>query len=224
VHVVTGPSPTLAGVLFDLDGVIVDTARLHYAAWKRLADSLSVHFDETLNRALKGIDRLGSLDRLLGARARGLGASEKQSLSELKNRWYVESLQAIGPDDVLPGARRVLEEVRGAGHRIALVSASRNAMTVLARLELEGCFDCIVDPAAVSRGKPAPDIFLAATRQLGLKPAQCLGFEDAAAGIAGLKAAGMVAIGVGEPAELEQADWVLPDLTHFRLDVYRGAA
>jgi len=214
----------LAAVLFDLDGVIVDTARLHYAAWRRLADSLSLHFDETLNQALKGIDRLGSLDLLLGAETQRVTAAEKQKLADCKNRWYVESLQSIGADDVLPGARQVLADVCRAGCKVALVSASRNATTVLDRLGLTELFDAIVDPSSVSRGKPAPDIFLAAARELDVAAERCLGIEDAAAGIAGLKAAGMVAIGVGNPLELTGADWVLPDLTHFRLDEYRSAA
>jgi beta-phosphoglucomutase len=214
----------LVAVLFDLDGVIVDTARLHYAAWKRLADSLSVHFDETLNQALKGIDRLGSLDLLLGAETQRVTAAEKQKLADCKNRWYVESLQSIGAGDLLPGAGQALDDVRRAGRKTALVSASRNATTVVERLGLGDVFDAIVDPACISRGKPAPDIFLAAARELDVAAERCLGIEDAAAGVAGLKAAGMVAIGVGDPVVLHQADWVLPDLTHFRLDEYQSAA
>jgi HAD superfamily hydrolase (TIGR01509 family) len=117
-----------------------------------------------------------------------------------------------------------LADVRRAGHKIALVSASRNATTVLERLGLVHWFDTLVDPSTVLRGKPAPDIFIAAARQLDVKPELCLGIEDAAAGVAGLKAARMVAIGVGDPAELSQAHRVLPDLTHFRVDEYRSAA
>jgi beta-phosphoglucomutase len=217
------PRP-LAGVLFDLDGVIVDTARLHYAAWKRLADSLSLHFDEGLNQALKGIDRLGSLDLLLGPQAQHVTPAEKQRLADLKNRWYVQSLISIGAGDLLPGAYEALDQVRRAGLRMALVSASRNATVVLDRMGIADQFDSIVELSGISRGKPAPDIFLAAARDLDVKPDGCLGIEDAAAGVAGLKAAGMAVIGVGDPLVLHQADWVIPDLTHFRLSAYRSVA
>jgi beta-phosphoglucomutase len=217
------PRP-LAAVLFDLDGVIVDTAKLHYAAWSRLAQSLSLHFDEERNQALKGIDRLGSLDLLLGPRAEHIAVEEKQRLADLKNHWYVHSLCAIGTDDILPGALQALEQVRRAGLKMALVSASRNATAVLDQLGLTEYFDAVVDPSGISRGKPAPDIFLAAAQALEVEPNACLGIEDAAAGVAGLKAARMTVIGVGDPLVLHQADWVLPDLTHFRLSDYRSLA
>ena len=217
-------SRAFTAVLFDLDGVIVDTARLHYAAWKRLADELGVHFDERLNQHLKGVDRLGSLDLLLGPRASHLGSAEKQRLADVKNRWYVESLGSIGTGDLLPGAHDALDEVHRAGLRTGLVSASRNAKTVLDRLGVADRFDVVVDPSSVAQGKPAPDIFLAAARELGTTPAGCLGIEDAAAGVAGLKAASMAALGVGDPVVLRQADWVIPDLTYFRLDAYWSAA
>ena len=217
------PRP-LAGVLFDLDGVIVDTAKLHYAAWKRLAESLSLYFDEELNQSLKGIDRLGSLDILLGPQAQQFTEAEKQGLADTKNRWYVQSLNSIGTGDLLPGAREALDQVGRAGLKIALASASRNATAVLDRLGIADRFDAIVDPSGIARGKPAPDIFLAAAQELEAEPESCLGIEDAAAGVAGLKAAGMAVIGVGDPQVLHQADWVLPDLTHFRLSAYRSIA
>jgi beta-phosphoglucomutase len=216
------PRPIVA-VLFDLDGVIVDTAKLHYAAWKRLADSLSLHFDEGRNEALKGIDRQGSLDRLLGSEAWHVTAAEKQRLADLKNRWYVQSLHSIDAADLLPGAQQALDQVRRAGVRIGLVSASRNAPTVLDRLGIADQFDTVVDPADVQHGKPAPDLFLAAAQTLEASPAACLGIEDATAGVAGLKAAGMAVIGVGDPLVLQDADWVIPDLTHFHLCAYRSA-
>ncbi len=217
------PRPLVA-VVFDLDGVIVDTAKLHYAAWKRLADSLSLHFDERLNEALKGIDRLRSLDLLLGLEASSVTAAEKQRLAELKNSWYVQSLHSIGAADLLPGAHAALDQVRTAGVRIGLASASRNAPAVLDCLGIADQFDAIVDPSVIPRGKPAPDMFLAAARALEAKPEGCLGIEDAAAGVVGLKAAGMAVIGVGDPMVLQEADWVIPDLTHFHLSDYRSIA
>jgi HAD superfamily hydrolase (TIGR01509 family) len=136
----------------------------------------------------------------------------------------VESLHSIGDGDLLPGAQDALDQVHRAGLRTGLVSASRNARAVLDRLGVADRFDVIADPSGVARGKPAPDIFLAAARELGATPAGCLGVEDAAAGVAGLKAAGMAVLGVGDPVELHLADWVIPDLTHFRLSAYRSAA
>ncbi len=220
-HVSAAPRP-LTGVLFDLDGVIVDTAKLHYTAWSRLAQSLSVHFDEVLNQSLKGVDRLGSLELLLGPHSRRFTLAEKQKMADLKNHWYVESLCDLGTDDILPGALDALEQVRQAGLKTALVSASRNATTVLDRLGVAERFDAVVDPSGVARGKPAPDIFIAAAQELEAAPDRCLGIEDAAAGVAGLKVAGMAVIGVGDPLVLHEADWVLPDLTHFRLSAYRS--
>jgi len=222
-NVNAAPRPLVA-VLFDLDGVIVDTARLHYAAWKRLADSLALHFDEGLNQALKGIDRLRSLDLLLALEAPHVTEAEKQRLADLKNRWYVQSLGSIGAGDMLPGAHEALSQVRRAGIKVGLVSASRNATAVLDRLGIADQFDVIVDPSDIPRGKPAPDIFLAAAQALDAKPECCLGIEDAAAGVAGLKAAGMAVIGVGDHMLLQEADWVIPDLTHFHLSAYRSIA
>jgi len=213
-------APPLRAVLFDLAGVIVDTARRHYAAWKRLAESLSLEFDERRNEAMKGVDRLGSLDLLLGPKAGSISAEEKKQWAELKNRWYVESLDSINASDVLPGAYDALQQVRAAKLKVVLTSASRNATKVLSRLGLVDLFDEIVDAACVPRGKPAPDMFLAAARKAATEPGCCLGIEDAAAGIAGLKAASMLALGVGDPWVLREADWVIPDLTQFRLSQY----
>lgn len=217
------PRP-LTAVLFDLDGVIVDTARLHFAAWKRLAEGLELEFDERRNQALKGIDRMASLELLLGSVSGHYGDAEKQRLAAIKNRWYVQSLETLKAKDLLPGAKEALDQVRAAELGIALVSGSRNAAAVVDRLGIADYFDTIVDPSGIRRGKPAPDLFLAAARHLGVRPETCLGIEDAAAGIAALKAAGMAAIGVGQPEQLHDADWVLPDLTHFRLTHYRSAS
>ena len=150
--------------------------------------------------------------------------AEKQRLAELKNRWYVQSLDSIGAADLLPGAQAALDQVRKAGVKIGLASASRNAIAVLDRLGVTDQFDAIVDPSGIPRGKPAPDIFLAAAQALEAKPEACLGVEDAAAGVAGLKAAGMAVIGVGDRMLLHEADWVIPDLTHFHLSAYRSFA
>ncbi len=211
-------------VLFDLDGVLVDTARLHYAAWKRLADRIGVEFDEQRNEALKGVDRMRSLALLLGAHADEFSEVEKQRLAEEKNRGYVDALVSIGRKDLLPGALDVLTQVTADGLKTALVSASRNAPLIVEQLEIADYFDVIVDPASVRHGKPAPDLFLAAARDIHVLPAQCLGIEDAPAGIVALKAAGMLAVGVGSPSLLPGADWVVPDLSCFRVADFRRYA
>lgn len=220
--VTAAPRP-LAAVIFDLDGVLVDTARLHYAAWKRLADKLALPFDERANEELKGVERLGSLEILLGSRGPDMTTTEKHRLADLKNGWYVESLCSVGAGDILPGALEALEQVRAAGLKSALASASRNGPEVLMRLGIAELFDHVVDPSSLARGKPFPDIFLAAARSIKALPARCLGVEDAAAGVAALKAAGMAVVGIGDPSVLHQADWVLADMTQFRLNTYRSA-
>lgn len=207
---------SVQGVIFDLDGVIVDTARLHYLAWKRLADKEGIAFDEQANEQLKGVSRMASLDLLLARGDKPYSQDEKAAMAAEKNADYVRLIDTLGPQDMLPGAADALARCRQAGLRIALGSASRNGPKVLERLQIAGLFDAVVDPATVP-GKPAPDIFLKGAEMLGLPPAACVGVEDAVAGIAAIKAAGMPAIGIGDPAILQDADIVIPDLSHFDL-------
>lgn len=209
----------LKGVAFDLDGVLTDTARAHYRAWKRLADSLDIPFDEEANEALKGVDRMGSLARILGDRP-GYDAAERLRLATLKNAWYLEEIAHFGPGDLFPGAREALEQCRAAGLGIALASASRNAPLLIARMQVAELFDTIIDPATLAAGKPAPDIFLAAAAALGAAPAEMLGVEDAPAGVEAIHAAGMKAVGVGTPVALPDADWIIPAIADFDLAAY----
>lgn len=211
----SSPVP-LSAVAFDLDGVLTDTARAHYRAWRRLADTLDIPFDEAANEALKGVDRLGSLALILGDRA-GYGDVERARLAARKNGWYLEEIAHFGPADLFPGARDALDQCRAAGLKLALASASRNAPLLLERMGIAGLFDAVIDPASVAQGKPAPDIFLAAAAAVGIPPAQMLGVEDAAAGIAAIKAAGMPALGIGDPAQLTKADRVIARIADFNL-------
>jgi len=204
-------------VIFDLDGVITDTAHYHYLAWKRLAEAEGVHFDEAFNEHLKGIDRMGSLDLIL-AGARGEYTPERKlALADAKNRHYQELIATMSAADLLPGAVEALAAVRAAGLLIGLASVSKNAFTVLDRLGIRERFDYVVDAALIANSKPHPEIFLNAAAHLGVAPAQCLGIEDAVAGVAAIKAAGMTALGIGDPTVLTQADRVIPGLDHFRL-------
>jgi beta-phosphoglucomutase len=206
----------LKGVAFDLDGVLTDTARAHYRAWKRLADTLGIPFDEAANEALKGVDRMGSLALILGDRP-GYDEAERARLAARKNDWYLEEIADFGPGDLFPGAREALEQCRAAGLGLALASASRNAPLLIARMEVAELFDGVIDPASLAAGKPAPDIFLAAARALGAEPAEVLGVEDAPAGVAAIHAAGMKAVGVGD---LPDADWRIASIAEFRLRDY----
>jgi beta-phosphoglucomutase len=207
-------------VIFDLDGVITDTARFHYLAWKRLADGIEAPFDEAFNEHLKGVDRMGSLELILARAPRVFTAQEKLELADAKNRHYQELVATMTPGDLLPGALRALEEVREAGLRIGLASVSKNAFTVLDRLGIRDRFDDVVDAATIANSKPHPEIFLTAAAHLGVLPADCLGVEDAAAGVASIKDAGMRAVGVGDPQVLARADVIIPSMREFRLADY----
>ena len=214
------PRP-LDAVAFDLDGVLTDTARAHFRAWKRLADSLGIGFDEDANEALKGVDRMGSLALILGERP-GFDDVRRAELAARKNDWYLEEIAHFGPGDLFAGARDAIEQCRAAGMGVALASASRNAPLLLARMRIDALFDVVVDPASVAAGKPAPDIFLAAAAALGVEPARTLGVEDAPAGVAAIHAAGMAALGIGDASTLVQADRVIATIGDFRLDDYRA--
>ena len=213
-------STRFKAVIFDLDGVITDTAHYHFLAWKRLADSVDAPFDEAFNEQLKGVDRMGSLELILARAPRTYTPAEKRALADAKNGHYQELIATMTPGDLLPGALRALEEVRAAGLKIGLASVSRNAFTVLDRLGIRDRFDDVVDAATVVNGKPDPEIFLTAAAHLGVDPRDCLGVEDAAAGVASIKDAGMFAVGVGSPAVLHRADRVIPSMEAFRLHDY----
>ncbi len=215
----TLPRP-LDAVAFDLDGVLCDTARAHYRAWQRLADTLGIPFDEQANEALKGVGRMDSLHLILGDRP-GYDAATRSRLAATKNDWYLQEVAQWGPADLFAGARAVLEECRATGLSVALASASRNAPMLLARLGIADLFDAVVDPAGLP-GKPAPDIFLHAAAALGVVPARMLGVEDSLAGLRAIRAAGMAALGVGDPAALAAADRVIAAIGDFDLAAYRA--
>lgn len=204
----------IRAVLFDLDGVITDTAEYHYVAWKQLAAQLGIEIDEAFNEQLKGVSRMESLERILrhGNRANDLSAEEKLALATQKNDEYVKLLVNVSPKDVYPGIRELLLELRAADIRTVIASASKNAPQILNSLALTDLFDYIVNPDEVPHGKPAPDIFLRGAEAVGVDPAFCVGIEDAQAGVEAIKSAKMVAVGIGEEHVLKPsgADVVLP--------------
>jgi beta-phosphoglucomutase len=209
-----------SAVIFDLDGVITDTAHYHYLAWKRLAESEGVAFDHAFNENLKGVDRMGSLELILAGAGKRYSMEDKLALADSKNRHYQELISTMGPGDLLPGAVDALAAVRAAGLKIGLASVSKNAFTVLERLGIRDRFDYVVDAARIANSKPHPEIFLNAAQSLGVAPGECLGVEDAVAGVASIKSAGMFALGVGKAEVLAQADRVIGGLDQFRLDDY----
>lgn len=192
------------GVLFDLDGVITDTAEYHYLAWKKLADELGITIDREFNEKLKGVSREDSLRLILehGKRESDFSETEFQQLAKSKNDNYVEMIQAVSPKDVYPGILELLKELKNAGIKISLASASKNGPFLLKQMALTDYFDGIADPAKVAAGKPAPDIFILAAQVVGLDPKECIGIEDAQAGIAAIKACGALPVGVGQAEQL----------------------
>jgi len=203
--------------LFDLDGVLVDTARYHYRAWKELAASLGFEFSVHDNERLKGVSRAASLEILLevGGLATRFSAQEKQILAARKNARYVEFLATMEPSEILPGVLALLGELRSRGVKTALGSASKNAPFILERLALAPWFDVLIDGNAVSKAKPDPEVFLLGARRLGIRPSDCVVFEDAEAGLQAAKAGGMFALGLGQPQDLPSADVVYPHLVGF---------
>ncbi|WP_207941935.1 beta-phosphoglucomutase [Enterococcus sp. DIV2402] len=203
------------GFVFDLDGVITDTAKFHYLAWKDLADEIGIEIDLKFNEQLKGISRMDSLERILayGNKADAYTTEEKEALAEKKNTHYVELLQDLTPDDLLPGVQEFLNEAKAQNVPCAIASASKNAPFILEKLGVQEAFDAIVDPATLTKGKPDPEIFIRAAEAIKITPAEAVGFEDAQAGLDGIKAAGMYAVGVYSGEELHGADLIVNKLT-----------
>lgn len=192
------------GVLFDLDGVITDTAEYHYLAWKKLGQEIGIEIDRAFNEQLKGVSREDSLQRMLvyGGKADQFSAKEFAELAARKNDYYVEMIQQVSPKDVYPGIKELLETLKEHQIKISLASASKNGPFLLDQMALTKYFDGIADPAKVKAGKPAPDIFLLAAEVVGLTAKECIGIEDAAAGIAAINQSGALAIGVGKAENL----------------------
>lgn len=196
----------LKGVVFDLDGVITDTAHYHYLAWKRTAESIGIEFDEAFNENLKGVSRIDSLLLILKKDGRENNFTEEQieALAADKNDFYVSLLKEITPADVLPGIKELIVDLKKQNLKCAIASVSKNARTVLSALEMEQEFDYIVDAAKITKSKPDPEIFVEACRGLGLETSEVVGIEDAQAGIEAINAAGIVSVGVG--SGLREAD------------------
>lgn len=204
--------------LFDLDGVIVDTAKYHFMAWKQLADELGFEFTIDHNERLKGVSRMTSLDILLEVGGINLSEDRKLKLADQKNQRYVSFIEKMTPDEILPGVVAFLNELKAAGIKTAIGSASKNTPMILERINLTSYFDVVIDGNKVSKAKPDPEVFLKGAEALGVDPSDCLVFEDAAAGIDAAHNGGMKCVGIGYPENLKNARWVIPGFQNFGIE------
>lgn len=194
--------------IFDLDGVIVFTDQFHYQAWKKMADAMGIYFDEVINNRLRGVSRAESLEIILEKyEGEPLSVEKKAELMEGKNTTYRELLATMTPADVTDEVRETLEKLRKKGYRLAIGSSSRNAGFILERVGLLNAFDAISDGNNITHSKPDPEVFTKAAKFLGENPKDCVVVEDAYAGIDAAKAAGMTAVGMGDAAGYEKADY-----------------
>ena len=204
--------------IFDLDGVIVDTAVYHYQAWKRLANELGFDFTEEDNEKLKGVSRMASLDLILQWGGLEKTQAEKEELAARKNDWYVDMITKMTPAEVLPGAREFVESCKASGIKTALGSASKNSETILAKVGISHLFDVVIDGNKVSKPKPDPEVFLKGAEELHIAPRNCVVFEDAIAGVEAAKNGGMLAVGIGSAKTLVEADLVIGGLDQMNIE------
>ena len=204
--------------IFDLDGVIVDTAKYHFLAWRRLANTLGFDFTEQENEQLKGVSRMGSLDLILQWGGLVLEEAQKLELADMKNEWYQEYLEDMSPSDILEGVLPFLEDLERRGIRRGLGSASKNAMTVVERIGLVGYFEVIIDGYKATKSKPDPQVFSMGADAMGLLHQECIVFEDAESGVEAALNGGFYAVGIGSPANLGRAHLVIPNFVGQNFD------
>ncbi len=207
-------------IIFDLDGVIVDTAKYHFIAWQEVARQLGIHFTKKDNELLKGVSRVKSLDIILELGQKSLNQTEKDAILKAKNEHYLALISQMNEDEMLPGIKDLLWDLKQKNIPFALGSASKNARRILEALNITDWFTAIVDGNDVSKAKPDPEVFLTAAKGLGMQPEHCVVVEDAQAGILAAKNAGMKAIGIGQAESLQQADMVLPDTKYLSVDIF----
>lgn len=204
--------------IFDLDGVIVDTAHYHFLAWQRLATELGTVLTKEDNERLKGVSRMESLEIILEIGDIHLSAQEKERMATKKNGWFVEYIEEIKPDEIFPGVSELIASLRKKGVKIGLASSSKNAQRVIELLQIGNLFDTVVDGTMIKKTKPDPEIFLLAAARLGVQPADCLVFEDAEAGVEAARSAGMKCIGVGSIEQLKKANRIVERTGDFEMD------
>jgi len=204
--------------IFDLDGVIVDTAKFHFLAWRKLANSLGFDFTQHQNESLKGVSRKESLDIILNWGGVELTAEEKEKWLHTKNEWYLSYVDEMTADSILPGAKAFIQNVKAEGFKTGLGSASKNAISILKKVGLLELFDSIIDGNKTTKSKPDPEVFTKCANELGVDYAHCVVFEDAEAGVEAALRAGMFAIGIGDKEILHKANFVINDLSEMELE------
>jgi kojibiose phosphorylase len=214
--------PTAPAVIFDLDGVLTDTAELHYQSWQEIADKLRIPFDRQANEALRGLGRSESLQRVLGPRWYSFTPSQRDDLMHAKNEAYLRRVAQMSPRDLFPGVADLLRDLRRAGAKLAIASSSRNSLAVIERLGIRPSFDAIVDGNDAPRSKPDPQVFLVAAQRLGARPTECVVIEDAEAGVAAARAAGMRVVGIGPHERVGAADLRVPTPAELRAAAVLG--
>jgi len=213
----------IKGCIFDLDGVIVDTAKYHFVAWRKLANDLGFDFTEKENEKLKGVSRMDSLNLILSWGGVNFSDKIKKDLAAKKNDEYLSYITKMTSEEILPGVVDLLEEVKSLGLKIALGSASKNAVTILKQVNLIPYFDTIIDGTSVTHGKPHPEGFLLAASQMGIEPRECIVFEDAAKGVQAALSGGMYCVGIGNEEDLGNAHLVVPNMKGKKFQDYENA-
>lgn len=209
---------SLSLVIFDLDGVLVHTDKLHRRAWAAIAQREGMPLTRATADRMRGVSRMESLEIMLSAARRVLSPEDRERLAEDKNRVYRTLLEALGPADLAPGAGELLVALDAMGVRSAIGSSSRNASVIMRRLRITERFAAVVDGAMVARGKPDPEVFVQAAQRCGVEPASCVVIEDAAAGVEAARRAGMACVGVGDAERLAAADDVVSDLEQLEVE------
>jgi len=206
----------IKAAIFDLDGVIIDTAHYHYIAWKRLASEFAITLTHENNEMLKGVSRMRSLEIILSLGNLELPEQQKEQLAEKKNKWFVEYIESIRPEEIFPGVIDLIRNLRKQKIKIGLASSSKNAPRVIELLGIAKDFDTLVDGTMITHSKPDPEIFLLAAHKLGIAPHECVVFEDAEAGVEAALAAGMKCVGVGSVEQLGKANRVVARTGDFK--------
>lgn len=203
--------------IFDMDGVIVDSAKYHFRAWRQLAMDLSIDFTEEDNEALKGLSRVDSLEHILNKGDLQLDNDTKVALMNRKNVRYLELISAMSPDEILPGVRTFMVELKAAGIKIGLGSSSQNAIRIIDAIQLTEFFDAVIDGNRVTYSKPDPEVFIIGAKEMGVEPQFTVVFEDALAGIEAAHRGHFNVIGIGDPKILATAHAVIPGFANFNL-------
>jgi beta-phosphoglucomutase len=204
-------------VIFDLDGVIIDTAHYHYIAWKRLASEFGVTLTPAHNELLKGVSRMRSLEIILSLGNIELPVEQREQLADKKNTWFVEYIESIRPEEIFPGVVDLIKSLRVKNIKVGLASSSKNAPRVIELLGIASLFDTLIDGTMIVHTKPDPEIFLLAAHKLGINPSDCLVFEDAEAGVEAALSAGMKCVGVGSKDQLDKANLIIKSTGDFNI-------